>query len=390
MTNLVRKFLLKKRHPYSDMLIQASSGMVLITDVYKLLKLIVYIVKKHVGVKSVSVFLYDEKEGSFVLISHRGENRYLNEARIYKDNPLITWLEENSNVLLRRALKDLNAMVGLKEALERLDCEVCVPSFWKGRLLGFLVLGKKRSKRTYEREEVELLLTLSNGVAVAVENARNFSELKKIREREKENYFQTVLALAQTVDEKDTYTHGHLEEVFFYGMQVFEELEQLPELKESINKEDLKTALRLHDIGKIGIPDVVLHKTEKLSPDEWEIMKQHCEIGARIVEPIEKLRNVGNIIKHHQERYDGTGYPDGLKGEEIPIESRIIAVVDAFHAMISNRPYRKALSVDVALNELSSNIGIQFDPVVVAAFVRLWEKGKIKERIKRNKGLRVW
>jgi HD-GYP domain-containing protein (c-di-GMP phosphodiesterase class II) len=137
--------------------------------------------------------------------------------------------------------------------------------------------------------------------------------------------------------------------------------------------------LKLHDIGKIGVPDAILHKNGNLKPDEWVVMKQHCEIGARIVEPITKLRKVGDIIKHHQEKYDGTGYPDGLKGEEIPLESRIIAVVDAYHAMVSDRPYRKALPEEVALKELKSNIGTQFDPVVVGAFVRAWEKGKIKK-----------
>jgi HD-GYP domain-containing protein (c-di-GMP phosphodiesterase class II) len=106
-------------------------------------------------------------------------------------------------------------------------------------------------------------------------------------------------------------------------------------------------------------------------------MKQHAAIGARIIEPIEKLKKIGRIIKHHQEKYNGTGYPDGLKGDDIPIESRIIAVVDAYHAMISDRPYRKALSEDTALNELGNAKGTQFDPLVVDAFLKAYEKGKI-------------
>ena len=224
-----------------------------------------------------------------------------------------------------------------------------------------------------------MLATLSSEVAIAVENAKNFMELEKMREKERESYIETVLALAQTVDEKDSYTHGHLEDVSFYGLRVAEELQASSEFKGVINKEDLETALRLHDIGKIGVPDAILNKNGTLTPEEWAIMKQHCEIGARIVEPIAKLRGVGNIIKYHQEKYDGTGYPDGLKGEEIPLESRIIAVVDAYHAMVSDRSYRKALPVEVAIAELKNNIGKQFDPIVVAAFIRAWEKGKIKK-----------
>ncbi len=117
-----------------------------------------------------------------------------------------------------------------------------------------------------------------------------------------------------------------------------------------------------------------------LTPEEFEIMKQHTEIGARILEPIEKLKKVGRIIRHHQEKCDGTGYPDGLRGEDIPIEARIISVVDAYHAMTSDRPYRKALPEEVALNELKSNKGTQFDPNIVDAFIKAYEKGKIIKR----------
>jgi len=113
-------------------------------------------------------------------------------------------------------------------------------------------------------------------------------------------------------------------------------------------------------------------------------MKQHCDVGARIVEPVAKLKKVAVIIKHHQEKYDGSGYPDGLKAEEIPIESRIIAVVDAYHAMVSDRPYRKALAGKQALKELKDNVGAQFDPAVVEAFFRAWKKGKIKKARRRR------
>ncbi|MDP6685970.1 MAG: HD domain-containing phosphohydrolase [Candidatus Omnitrophota bacterium] len=203
-------------------------------------------------------------------------------------------------------------------------------------------------------------------------------KLEKSRERERESYLQTVLALAQTVDEKDTYTHGHLQEVTYLGMQMAKELEDSKEIQVDINKEELEVALKLHDVGKVGIPDRILHKTGKLNPEEWNIMKQHCEIGVRIVEPIIRFKRVGEIIKYHQEKYDGSGYPMGLKGDDIPIESRIIAVVDAYHAMVSDRPYRKGMSQKAAIQELKDGIGKQFDPLIVWVFIKAWEKGKIK------------
>lgn len=384
------KIIYEKRYSYQKMLIQASKGMVFITDLEKLLNLIVHIVKKHIRTKSASIFYYDRGKDGFVLKYRRGENKRPVGYKIERDHPLIAWLNERRFSVLYKELEcgsrdgvvrekgvAPDTFTYLREELRYLGCEVCVPSFWKKELLGFLILGEKFSGDAYAKEELDLLTALSNGVAVAIENARNFMELERFREKERESYFQTVLALAKTVDEKDTYTRGHLDKVTKYGMEVFEQL--LEPVRSGINKEELETSLLLHDIGKIGVPDSLLNKDGKLTPEEWSIMRQHPEIGARIIKPVIKLKKVGRIIKHHQERYDGTGYPDGLRGEEIPIESRIIAVVDAYHAMIFDRPYRKALSEELALSELKNNAGTQFDPVIVEAFIKAWGKGRIRK-----------
>jgi len=374
--DLTDAVLVKKRYPYEKMLIQATKGMVLITDIEKMLNLIGYIVKKYIKARSVAIFQCDGADEGFILKCRRGENRNLTGYRVRHTHPLIKWLKEKETALI---CNELDRGDFLKEELKKLDCAVCVPSFWKNELIGFLVLGKKASGMVYTKEEGDLLLTLSNGIAVAIENSRNFMELEKLRGVEKENYFQTIMALAQTVDEKDAYTRGHLKDVSYYGMKVAEELQQLEGFKDAVNKEDLGIALRLHDIGKIGVPDAILYKKGKLTRGEFAVMKQHCNIGERIIEPIEKLKNVRRIIKHHQEKYDGSGYPDGLKGENIPLESRIIAVVDAYHAMVSDRPYRKALPKNAAVRELKKNINTQFDPLVVRAFLNARKNGKIKK-----------
>ena len=365
-------------YSYHKTLLEASKGMVLITDTHKLLYLIVYIVKKHMKLKSACIFHYDENEKGFILRSKRGgESAAQKGYRIGEGHALITWLENRRTGFLYNK-NDFENLPDLRCELEKLGCVACVPSFNKGKLIGFLILGNKISGGFYTSEELELLLTISNEVAIVIENAKNLLELQRLREREKESYFQTILALAKTVDEKDSYTRGHLEEVTKYGMLVAEEL--MDSVKMNIDMEELKTALLLHDIGKIGVPDALLHKPSSLTPEEFEIMKQHTEIGARILEPIEKMKKVGKIIRHHQEKCDGTGYPDGLKGEDIPIEARIISVVDAYHAMTSDRPYRKALPEETALNELKSNSGTQFDTNIVKAFMKAYEKGKIVKR----------
>ncbi|MDO8602566.1 MAG: response regulator [Candidatus Omnitrophota bacterium] len=362
---------------YHKVLLEASKGMVLITDTSKLLYLIVYVVKKHMKLKSACIFYYDEQDKSFVLTCKRGESDAQRGYRIGDSHPFIKWLKDRQSGFSYNK-DDFMNLPDVGNELEKLGCAACVPSFNKDKLIGFLILGNKLSGDSYAREELELLLTISNEAAIVIENAKNVFELQKLREKEKENYFQTILALARTVDEKDAYTRGHLDEVTRYGVIVAEELTE--SLKINIDMEELKTALLLHDIGKIGVPDALLHKISSLTPEEFEIMKQHSAIGARIIEPIEKLKKIGRIIKHHQEKYNGTGYPDGLKGEDIPLESRIVAVVDAYHAMISDRPYRKALPEDTALNELRSCRGTQFDPLIVDAFLRAYEKGKIVKR----------
>ena len=393
LTHITDRYLFQKKYDYQQTLKEASEGMTLVTDMKKLLNLIVRIVTRSIRVKSAAIFQFDETKNKYILKVRRGVIRRHSGYAIDENNVLIKWFKEHKETLLLDEIEDWlksekflykeaglrERLVAIKEELLSMNSVVCVPSFIKGYLIGFLILGEKLSGDAFTQEDIRLLSTLSSEVAIAVENAKNFMEVEKLREKERESYIQTVLALAQTVDEKDSYTHGHLEDVSYYGIKVAEELIESSEFKAEINKEELETALKLHDIGKIGVPDAILNKNGKLTSGEWAIMKQHCEIGARIVEPIEKLRNVGNVIKHHQEKYDGTGYPDGLKGEEIPLESRIIAVVDSYHAMTSDRPYRKALSEDVAIKELKNNIGKQFDPIVVAAFIRAREKGKIEK-----------
>ncbi len=391
--NLTDNILFQRKYDYQKTLKEASEGMALITDMKKLLSLIARIVSKSIRIKSAAIFQLDEEKNKYVLRIRRGSVRRHSGYSLDKDDALVGWFREHKEALLYDEIEDWlrsgrflrkekglrDRLIEIKEEMADLGGAICVPSFYKACLIGFLVLGEKLSGDIYTEQDIHLLSTLASEAAIAVENAKNFMEVEKLREKERESYIQTVLALAQTVDEKDSYTRGHLEDVNYYGMRVADELLESSEFNAVINKEDLDTSLHLHDIGKIGVPDAILHKNGKLTASEWEIMKQHCEIGARIVEPIAKLRNVGNIIKHHQEKYDGTGYPDGLKGEEIPLEARIISVVDAYHVMVSDRPYRKALPEGVALAELKKNIGTQFDPIVVAAFVRAWEKGNIKK-----------
>jgi HD-GYP domain-containing protein (c-di-GMP phosphodiesterase class II) len=174
----------------------------------------------------------------------------------------------------------------------------------------------------------------------------------------------TIYALAATLEARDKYTYGHSRRVSRFSVSVAEALNLRPEQVATIS-----TAALLHDIGKIGIPDHVLNKDGTLLEEEWDLLRTHPRLSATIIGHVPSLNACLAAVRHHHERWDGTGYPAGLKGEAIPIEARILSVTDAFEAMISNRPYRGPLTYKNAITELEACAGAQFDPTVVKAFI---------------------
>ena len=178
---------------------------------------------------------------------------------------------------------------------------------------------------------------------------------------------EVVTSLASAIDAKDEYTKGHSSSVSRYSEALARAL-NLPEK----DVERIKLGALLHDIGKIGIPENVLRKPSKLTDEEWEIMKQHPVIGAeKVLRPNESLHDLIPMVKYHHEHWDGTGYPERLKGEEIPLTARIVSVADAYHALISDRPYRKGLSVEKACEILKLGAGIHWDERLVRAFISI-------------------
>jgi putative nucleotidyltransferase with HDIG domain len=176
-----------------------------------------------------------------------------------------------------------------------------------------------------------------------------------------------IEALTNALEAKDNYTFGHSSEVATISMDVAREL-KLPQ--DELFK--LNVASILHDVGKIGIPDQVLNKPDKLTSDEYDLIKLHPSIGAKIIASIPSPAEIATIIRHHHARWDGTGYPDSLEGNGIPLGSRIIAVADCYQAIISDRPYRKGRSHEEAVEEIRRCSGSQFDPFIVEAFLRVY------------------
>ncbi len=238
---------------------------------------------------------------------------------------------------------------------------ICVPVLSKNKLLGVLqAINKKNGD--YTPLDLEILKALSNQIAVAIENARLYQELK-------ETFFNIVFALADAIEKRDPYTGGHTKRVMEYSLAIGEEM--------GLDKETLTTlklSAILHDIGKIGIKDSILLKPGRLSDEEFATIKKHPLFGEEILKHLKQMKDVLPGVKYHHERFDGRGYPYGLKGNDIPLIARIIAVADSFDAMVTDRPYRKGLPVEVALKELEKNKGTQFDPEAVDAFLRVYKK----------------
>jgi response regulator RpfG family c-di-GMP phosphodiesterase len=184
-------------------------------------------------------------------------------------------------------------------------------------------------------------------------------------------YVQTIRALSEAVDAKDAYTRGHSERVGVYASKIAREMNFPKDVIERVYIAGL-----LHDVGKIGVRDAVITKPERLTPEEYLEIKAHPEIGFRILEPVEFLRDVAPCVRHHHEWYDGSdrGYPDRLRGDQIPLPSRIILVADTVEAMTSDRPYRKALSLEAVVSEIRKYTGSQFDPKVSEPCLRLLER----------------
>jgi HD-GYP domain-containing protein (c-di-GMP phosphodiesterase class II) len=227
-----------------------------------------------------------------------------------------------------------------------------------GRLGCVVTVAPALGDYEFSDRKMRLLAGIAHQAKLAITNAVSFESLER-------TFFETVEALANALEAKDEYTSNHARSITDMALDVGNEL--------GIEGSDLKRlelGALFHDIGKIGIPSKILAKPGPLDDEEWKVIRTHPELGERILEPIDRLADVRPIVRHCHEHFDGSGYPDAISGDEIPIESRIILVVDAFDAMTTDRPYRKALPIEEACRRLLESSGKQFDPEIVEAFLR--------------------
>jgi len=242
---------------------------------------------------------------------------------------------------------------------EQKDPFIAIPLKIKDKPFGVLNLHLSREKESFTDYDLKFLTLLAGESAVTLENIKLCESIENF-------YLEMVQTLARVIDAKDAYTGDHAGRARQKARQLAETLDMPEQMVRYV-----EYAAILHNIGKIGIDGSILTKPGRLTPEEYEEIKKHPAIGYQILSPIHFLGPVAQMVLYHQEWYNGMGYPEGLKGEEIPLGARIVAVIDAWNAMMSDRPYRKAFSREYAESELAKGADRQFDPKVVQAFLRL-------------------
>ena len=352
---------------------------VMLTSVHEFGSLASEIVSKHGLVNLIvetACNLLHSETGSLMLINQNNELYIVAAKGLSKD------IIENTRMKIGEGIAGRVASTGKYYFVEDIETDVrflrpnleekyetksfiSVPLKIKNKVIGVLNINSSKNNKPFTQRDVELLTLFADNSAITIENLELFTDLQSF-------YLEMIQTLARALDAKDSYTHDHADRAGKYAKLIAQEM-NLPDTVVRY----IEYAALLHDMGKIGISDTILLKKGKLTDEEQKIIRQHPIIGYKIILPIKYLYPIAPLVLYHHERYDGTGYPEGLSGEEIPLGARIVSIIDAFDAMTSDRPYRKAPSVKTAVNELKKGMGKQFDPKIVKIFLDILSREKI-------------
>jgi len=293
--------------------------------------------------KVATLLLFNEKKTELIINNVHGaayDHKKKIQLKFSEHSPLTKILMEKTPLSISSVFLTNNNPQLLEYFGENL---LCAPLVYHDHVSGMMTLCKVDGQNeNFTEEDLGLVFNLASQTAVAIENSKLNRDIEK-------TYFETISALALAVDAKDRYSYGHLDRVASHALMIGKRL--------GLDEEDLNTlrdAARLHDLGKIGIPDEILKKDSGLTDEEWVIMRRHPEIGESIIKPVRSLQHLCDLIRHHHEKLDGTGYPDGLKGEEISPLVRILSVADVYDALTTERPYRPRKSKEEAISILRS------------------------------------
>ncbi len=324
-----------------------------------LLELVLQTLANGIDAKSGAIFIFEEGKSGFMMKVSYNMSDNLRKLNIDPEKGLISRVVglkklEVAFDLSTNAAADFEYRKNLAK-----DSIMAAPLIYKDKVHGIVMVCDKMSHKTFNKDDIVLLSNVTAQLAVAVEN----HELNLDAEK---TYLETITALAVAVEAKDSYSRGHIDRVAGY----MERLGKAMKLDEETMK-ILKSGAILHDVGKIGVRDDVLKKQGALNKEEQKEMEQHVIIGVNIIKPIRHMSTLCDLVRYHQELYDGTGYPDGLKGKEIPLSARMLKICDSYDAMTTDRPYRKGMDKESAKKELRAKSGTDFDPKVLEEFIKI-------------------
>jgi putative nucleotidyltransferase with HDIG domain len=309
------------------------------------------------------IFLTHRDTGTLVPYVRRAPLSIANDTEIVVSKTILnTAVAQRESILCKDALVDERFVHSRSICDFKVRSAMCAPLVNRGRVLGVIYVDSTDQSNLYTKDELALLTAMALKVGTSLDNARLYDDLRDL-------FYNTVETLVRAIQARDRYTSGHSARVSRYALSMAEKLGFTTK-----QKHQLYLASMLHDIGKIGIPDELLNREGELTDEQIQQIRAHVTVGASMLKALGEMHPVVPLILHHHEAWDGSGYPEGLKGEEIPLMSRILAVADAYDAMTSDRPYRKAMSETDAVREIKRCSGRNFDPTVVQAFLDVLEE----------------
>jgi len=335
-----------------------------VSQLGKLVKQITQMTQRTLNATASSVLLFDDNDSELHFeVAEGGSEKMLKKIKLNAKSGVAGWVAQHKKSII---INDVMSDQRFNQSIDEITgfttkSIICVPLIVQRKVIGVIEVLNKLDGIGFNKQDLETLTSVASTAAMAIENAQLNQDILNA-------YKSTIKALAAAIDAKDPYTRGHSQRVMEYALMGGISL-SLPRDELEI----LEYAGILHDIGKIGIDDRILSKPGSLTEQEWEIMRRHPMIGSVIMQGIPFLEKARILVLHHHERYDGSGYPDGIRGEAIPIGARLLAIADAFDTMTTDRAYRSALSVDHAITELTKYSSTQFCPVAVEAFISSYE-----------------
>jgi len=348
-----------------DLLYKVGKKVGAVSEVSKLLDQILRMTQQTLRASASSVLLVDQdKRELYFRVTEGRAGKALRQVRLSLDSGIAGWVARHGKPSITNDVtRDTRFNKEIDEATGFVTRSIlAVPLVSERKVVGVLEVLNKVDGSGFNVNDLAVLMALASTAAIAISNAR-------LHQAVLDGYKSTVKALAAAIDAKDPYTRGHSQRVMEYALLGATSLSFSPQELQAIEFGGL-----LHDVGKIGIDDSILRKSDGLTHGEWSVMHNHPLIGASIIGEVPFLETARDVVLHHHERYDGNGYPEGLKGEDIPIGARLLAVADAFDTMTTDRSYRPARSMDGALSALAKGAGTQFCPVAVKAFVSGFKK----------------